>query len=131
MKGRLVQYTGGLALLLILLMTAGCNRRSAVDEKMDLADGLMTSRPDSDLVVLEDIPASDINGKESSARYALLKSMALDKNYMDTTTFDVLQPAIDYYIEHGTPDEQLRTYIVKAGFIRIKAMMTWPCNVLY
>ena len=60
MKGRLVQYTGGLALLLILLMTAGCNRRSAVDEKMDLADGLMTSRPDSDLVVLEDIPASDI-----------------------------------------------------------------------
>ena len=25
MKGRLVQYTGGLALLLILLMTAGCN----------------------------------------------------------------------------------------------------------
>ena len=110
MKGRLVQYTGGLALLLILLMTAGCNRRSAVDEKMDLADGLMTSRPDSDLVVLEDIPASDINGKESSARYALLKSMALDKNYMDTTTFDVLQPAIDYYIEHGTPDEQLRTY---------------------
>ena len=38
MKGRLVQYTGGLALLLILLMTAGCNRRSAVDEKMDLAD---------------------------------------------------------------------------------------------
>ena len=26
------------------------------------------------------------------------------------TTFDVLQPAIDYYIEHGSPDEQLRTY---------------------
>ena len=36
--------------------------------------------------------------------------MALDKNYIDTTTFDVLQPAIDYYIENGTPDEQLRTY---------------------
>ena len=67
-------------------MTVGCNRRSAVDEKMDLADSQMTSRPDSDLVVLEDIPASDINRKESSARYALLKSMALDKNYMDTTT---------------------------------------------
>ncbi|MGM9796585.1 MAG: hypothetical protein ACI3ZY_03210, partial [Parabacteroides sp.] len=77
---------------------------------MDLADSLMTSRPDSALAVLEGIPASDVNGKESSARYALLKSMALDKNYVDTTTFDVLQPAIDYYIKHGTPDEQLRTY---------------------
>ena len=36
--------------------------------------------------------------------------MALDKNCIDTTTFDILQPAIDYYIKHGTPDEQLRTY---------------------
>jgi hypothetical protein len=35
--------------------------------------------------------------------------MALDKNYIDTTTFDVLQPAIDYYLDHGTPDERLRT----------------------
>ena len=35
--------------------------------------------------------------------------MALDKNYIDTTTFDVLQPAIDYYLDHGTPDEKLRT----------------------
>lgn len=61
-------------------MTAGCNRRSAVDEKMDLADSLMTSRPDSALAVLEGIPASDVNGKETSAKYALLKSMALDKN---------------------------------------------------
>lgn len=36
-------------------------------------------------------------------------SMALDKNYIDTTTFDVLQPAIDYYLTRGTADEKLRT----------------------
>ena len=36
--------------------------------------------------------------------------MALDKNYIDTTTFDILQPAIDYYIKNGTPDEKLKTY---------------------
>ena len=96
--------------MLTLLTTAGCNHRSAVDKKMDMADSLMTSKPDSALAILEGIPASDINGKETSARYALLKSMALDKNYIDTTTFDVLQPAIDYYSENRTPDEQLRTY---------------------
>lgn len=105
-----IKYASRLVLLLILLSTAGCNRRSSVDEKMDLADSLMMSKPDSALMVLEGIPASDVKGKERSARYALLKSMALDKNYIDTTTFDVLQPAIDYYIKHGTPDEQLRTY---------------------
>ena len=105
-----IKYASRLVLLLILLSTAGCNRRSSVDEKMDLADSLMMSKPDSALMVLEGIPASDVKGKERSARYALLKSMALDKNYIDTTTFDVLQPAIDYYIKHGTPDEQLRIY---------------------
>ena len=105
-----IKYASRLVLLLILLSTAGCNRRSSVDEKMDLADSLMMSKPDSALMVLEGIPASDVKGKERSARYALLKSMALDKNYIDTTTFDVLQPAIDYYVKHGSPDEQLRTY---------------------
>ena len=110
MEKRFVIYIGRIVLLLFLLMAVGCNRRSDVDKKMDLADRLMTSKPDSALAVLEGIPASDINGKETSARYALLKSMALDKNYIDTTKFDILQPAIDYYIEHGTPDEQLRTY---------------------
>jgi hypothetical protein len=37
-------------------------------------------------------------------------SMALDKNYIDTTTFEVLQPAIDYYLENGSLNEKLRTY---------------------
>lgn len=110
MVKRFVIYLGSIVLLFILLTAVGCNRRSVIDEKMDLADSLMTSKPDSALAVLEGIPVSEVNGKETSARYALLKSMALDKNYIDTTTFDVLQPAIDYYIKHGTPDEQLRTY---------------------
>ncbi|MDE6084740.1 MAG: hypothetical protein K2G11_09680, partial [Muribaculaceae bacterium] len=35
---------------------------------------------------------------------------ALDKNYIDTTTFDVLQPAIDYYLENGNANDKLRTY---------------------
>ena len=70
----------------------------------------MDAKPDSALVVLENIPSSSVKGKEAAARYALLKSIALDKNCIDTTTFDVLQPAIDYYVKNGTPDEQFRTY---------------------
>ncbi len=123
--------------MLTLMTTAGCNHRSAVDKKMDMADSLMTSKPNSALAILEGIPASDINGKETSARYALLKSMALDKNYVDTTTFDVLQPAIDYYIENGTPDEQLRTYYYQGRIYQNrctkqeqKPMLAWdmPCK---
>lgn len=94
----------------VLLTTGSCDRHGEAWEKLDMAESLMDSKPDSALAVLGSIPTSKVKGKEISARYALLKSMALDKNCIDTTTFDVLQPAIDYYIKHGTPDEQLRTY---------------------
>ena len=69
----------------------------------------MMDKPDSALSLLDEIDVSRLSGSEVCARYALLKSMALDKNYIDTTTFDVLQPAIDYYLVHGNADEKLRT----------------------
>lgn len=97
-------------MLLIAALFSACDRQTPAWSRMDMAERLMNTQPDSALAVLDGIPATDVKGKETSARYALLKSMALDKNYIDTTTFDVLQPAIDYYLKKGTPDEQLRTY---------------------
>ena len=107
---RIAHHINIILLTAVLLITGSCDRNGAVWEMLDMAENLMDSKPDSALRVLEGIPASKVKGKEVSARYALLKSMALDKNCIDTTTFDILQPAIDYYIKHGTPDEQLRTY---------------------
>lgn len=94
----------------IVWITGSCDHHGAVWSELDKAERLMDAKSDSALALLENIPLSSVKGKEVAARYALLKSMALDKNYMDTTTFDVLQPAIDYYFKHGNPDEQLRTY---------------------
>ena len=99
-----------IVMLVCVMVLVACERNSQTWEQMDIAEKLMNEKPDSSLVILENIPTSDIKGKETSARYALLKSMALDKNYIDTTTFDILQPAIDYYIQNGTPDEKLTTY---------------------
>lgn len=99
-----------LALTLILSAMAGCGRKEAITQKMDLAESLMVANPDSALAILKGIPASEIKGKEASARYALLKSIAFDKNFIDTTSFVVLQPAIDYYLKNGNPNERLRTY---------------------
>ena len=75
----------------------------------------MAVSPDSApaaLAALDSITPGMLGGGEEKARYALLKSMALDKNYIDTTDFKVLQPAIDYYLtkDKGTPDDKLRTY---------------------
>ena len=97
-------------LLMTIVVFAACDRNTPILEQMDMAENLMNTKPDSALTLLKNIPVTNIKGEEIAAKYALLKSMALDKNYIDTKTFDVLQPAIDYYLKKGSPDEKLRTY---------------------
>lgn len=98
-----------LMLLFLACCIASCSNHKQ-QEALSHAESLMEAHPDSALILLEKIKRSELGSKEEQARYALLMSMALDKNYIDTTTFDVLQPAIDYYLENGTPDEKLKTY---------------------
>lgn len=107
---RIGHFINIILLSLAVLTIGSCDRHGTAWNEMDKAENLMDAKPDSALVVLENIPSSSVKGKEAAARYALLKSIALDKNYIDTTNFDVLQPAIDYYVKNGTPDEQFRTY---------------------
>lgn len=105
-------------ILLILLILAlpflsvltSCNHKTSAWETMDKADALMNSKPDSAYAILLSIDKNQLGDDEEKARYALLMSMALDKNYIDTTSFEILQPAIDYYFKKGSTDEKLRTY---------------------
>ena len=99
-----------IAAFVLAICLFSCTCHSEHWETLAQVESYIEERPDSALSVLGRIDTSELSGREEMARYALLYSMALDKNYIDTTTFDVLQPAIDYYIEHGTSDEQLRTY---------------------
>ena len=105
-----IHRTVSVILFFVIMSVTGCVSPKHVDKSLDDADRLMESRPDSALAILESMDMLDLKGKRERARYALLKSMALDKNYVDTTSFEILQPAIDYYLENGTPDEKLRTY---------------------
>jgi tetratricopeptide (TPR) repeat protein len=100
-----------LVLLILLIYSSlfSCSN-SNEQEKLDYAETIMEVHPDSALTLLSSIDKRKISRRKQKAQYALLMSIALDKNYIDTTTFDVLQPAIDYYLKKGTPDEKLRTY---------------------
>lgn len=96
-------------IVVLCLLFVGCGRNTGIDRQLAEVERLIEVAPDSAMAIIEAIDAEGLSGREQKAHYAILKSMALDKNYIDTTTFDVLQPAIDYYLEHGTPNEKLRT----------------------
>ncbi len=105
-----INFVRPIVIFAICFSMMGCEYESKIDYQLNDAEKLMEERPDSALELLNKISDSDIKGSRRKARYALLRSIALDKNYIDTTNFDVLQPAIDYYLENGSPDEKLKTY---------------------
>ena len=100
--------------VLVIAFIAGsvfsCTYNSESEKRLTSAEALMNQHPDSALAILQGIDRSSLSSGKEKARYALLMSQALDKNYIDTTTFDILQPAIDYYIDKGNPDEKLKTF---------------------
>jgi len=77
---------------------------------MDTADAVMWTRPDSSLVALESIDTLSLRTKTQRARYSLLYTMALNRNWIDTTDLRVIQPAVTYYERHGSKDDKMKMY---------------------
>ena len=98
-----------LTILLLGLCLVACNRHSEHWATITEMGTIIEERPDSVLNVLQAIDTDELVGDEERAKHALLLSMALDKNFVDKTDFEVLQPAIDYYEDNGTATDKLRT----------------------
>lgn len=73
-------------LLSLACSTISCSGTKE-QETLNRAEALMESHPDSALIILSTIDKGQLSDKNQKAKYALLMSMALDKNYIDTTTF--------------------------------------------
>ena len=102
-------------LLNILVCIACCAcTPSSVWKQLDCSAQLMNDRADSALCILKSIDYNRLHSAASRARFALLYSQALDKNYIDLTTDSLLQPALRYYNSgRGTAhDRMLANYLM-------------------
>lgn len=99
-----------ISIIILAIFLFSCNGHSKHWETLSQVESYIEEKPDSALVTLEQIDLSELSGKEEKAKHALLYSMALDKNFVDKTDFEVLQPAIDYYEDNGSATDKLRTY---------------------
>ena len=76
---------------------SACRDKQTVVDILDEAETLMTESPDSALQLLRELPVADMHQAGNRARYALLYSQALDKNYIDETNDSLINIAVDYY----------------------------------
>ena len=99
-------------LISVLVSAAGmisCADRVVIRE-LDNVETYISEHPDSALAVLDSISAMNIQGRKANAKFALLYSMALDKNYIDVMDDSLINIAVDWYHRHGTADERLKSY---------------------
>ncbi len=91
---------------LALLLLAGCvDSRESLD-LLNEAERQMTDRPDSAKTTLESIVRRTVRTRKSRARFALLYSQALDKNFIDVDCDSLACIATAYYRSRGNPDEK-------------------------
>lgn len=81
-----------------LLAGCGAGRR---DARLEAAERLMESRPDSALAILEGMGAGVPEGEEERALYGLLLTQALDKNHLPTDNDSLITLSAEYYRTHG------------------------------
>lgn len=96
---------------LIFLVFVGCkNNIVNYNRVLDKAEQYMTQAPDSALMILNTINMGDIDSKSTKARYALLKAIALDKNYIDATDDSLTSIAVEYYSGKRASEEKMKAY---------------------
>lgn len=103
------------------LCLASCSHHSKHWETLTQIETFVEENPDSALSVLQCIEVDDLSGSEEKAKHALLLLMALDKNDVAETDFEILHPAIDYYKNNGTPTEQMLTLFYQGQIHRINS----------
>lgn len=73
-----------------------------MDTRMDIC-------PDSVLFELRTVESNMLNTRYLRAKYSLLHSIALDKNYLDLTNDSIIAPAVTYFDDKGSADERFKT----------------------
>ena len=101
--------------LIFLFMSASlflisCTDKPHIKAVLDKAEEVMeTEDPAVVYTMLDSINTEELNTRRLRARYALLYSQALDKNYIDLATDSIIRPAVRYYRHHGSAEDKLKT----------------------
>ena len=99
-----------ISVVISVSMVSSCGQDAVtVKESLAEAESCIEDDPRHSLEILEQIDTSSLSSRKIRAKYSLLYSMALDKNFIYLTTFDYLQPAINQYAHRGPFTARMRT----------------------
>lgn len=98
----------------LALVLTFCGRNQAIEESLDRVEACISESPDSALMMLESMDSVHFDSKRQNARYALLKSIAFDKNYIDRTDDSLVNIAVNYYHHRHNALYKFKSYYYQA-----------------
>lgn len=84
-------------ILFLLFLVMSCSGIIRVKSELDDIESYLQASPDSALNKLQLIDSRELSRAKLRARYALLYSIALDKNYIDIEDDSLARVAVNYY----------------------------------
>lgn len=99
MNKRQKQIAYRLSSLLLLVTLISCNHHPVIPE-LSLAEKLLEDKPDSALIILQQIHSPDSLPDKDYAYYCLFRTLANDKNYVVHTSDSTIKTAIAYFGKH-------------------------------
>ncbi len=107
-----------IALVVVSLVIIGC--KAHINEDFDRIEAFMNESPERALAVLDSIKQIKVKGKAATARFALLYSQALDKNYIDVIDDSLITIAENWYVKKGNIKEKFLAHYYK-GVVNLNA----------
>ncbi len=95
--------------IFVLCTLCGCQALH-VNDILTEAERQLSDAPDSALVTLQSVKRHALLRPKVRARYGLLYSAALDKNFVDVASDSLIRYSASYYDVHGTAEERMRSY---------------------
>lgn len=83
-----------------------CHNSSDTKAILNTAGALMADEPQKAKLLLETIAPAKLDRPSLKAKYALLYSQALDKNYIDKTDDSLISIAVEYFDRKGNNEEK-------------------------
>ena len=97
--------------LVMVLAIASCQENKEANIVFERVEGMMDDYPDSALAILDSMRTeSEGYPRSQRMRYELLHAKAQNKAYVDFTTDSVMKEVVEYYDDHGTPNEQMEAH---------------------
>lgn len=106
-------FTYLLLLSTLSIFLSNCQTNSSISESMKLADSIMLHSPDSSMAIMYSIDTSTLKDRHEKARYALLMTMALDKNYLIPQDSSLISYAVNYYTQNYQNPELIKALYYK------------------